>query len=150
MAEQKDEPVKETRLEAIERKRAERKSNLSEQRDEQRAEDLEAVDALEQEHGDHNVKTLDVDCGPGFPTLIAARAASPAELKRYRAMCKPGKNGGEPKYAEAGEQLGGAARLYPDSATFAKILEQRPGALLQLGVAAVELATARESAEGKG
>lgn len=139
----------ESRLEAIERKRAERKAAAATARAEQRAADLEALDALEQEHGDHAVKALDVDCGPGLPTLIVARAANGAEMKRYRHEAKPPKGSDQPRFAEAGERLGALVRIYPDDATFAKILEARPGVLLQLGSAALELATAQDAAAGK-
>lgn len=147
MAEQN--PAEPSALERVEARRAERKAARKAERDAQRALDLEAIDALEVEHGDQNVRVLDVDCSAGLPTCVAARVAKPAELKRYRDTLRNRRDGESPDHVKAGEQLGSVARIYPDAETFAKVLAERPGVLLQLGVAAVELAVARESESGK-
>lgn len=147
MAEQN--PAEPSALERVEARRAERKAARKAEREIQRAADLEAIDALEIEHGDQNVKVLDVECSAGLPTCVAARAAKPAELKRYRDTIRNRREDEPPDHVKAGEQLGGVARIYPDAETFAKVLAERPGVLLQLGVAAVELAIAKEAIAGK-
>lgn len=138
-------------LQAIERKRAERKAKLAQQREAQRVIDMTAVDQLEEQHGDHMIRVLDVDCGPGLPTLVVAKAATPTYLKRYRDRLRPKKRNGEdaPDFAGAGEELGAVSRLYPDQETFDRMLAVRPGVLLQIGTAALELAVAEENEAGK-
>jgi hypothetical protein len=139
-----------SKLEEIEARRAARKAGLQEPRDEQRAADLEAVDALEIEHGDSNVATLEVPFTPGLPTLLAARCPKPIELKRYRDTVKTKKDGTPGDPIGAAIMVGGVCRVYPDAETFAKVLEARPGVDVQLGLAALKLASAKAEDEGKG
>jgi hypothetical protein len=137
-------------LQEVEARRAARKAQNQVEYETQRALDIEALDALEEEYGDSSVKALDVPHTHGLPTLIVARCALPVELQRYRDTVKPSADGRKtPDYVKAGEQLASRCRVYPDKDTYAKMCEARPGIHLQLGVAALELATAREQAEGK-
>jgi hypothetical protein len=143
----RDEP---TALEAVESRRAARKAELAEKRDAQRILDLEAIDALEIEHGDSNVAVLDVPYTPGLPTCVAARCPKPEEIKRYRSRLKA-KKGEQVDAVEAAEELASICRVYPsDSEVYARMLSARPGIHVQLGVAAVGLAAGSEEARGKG
>jgi hypothetical protein len=148
MAEQKTEKL--SPLELAEARRAARKAGNRAEWENQRALDIEALDALEQEYGDTSVKALDVPFTPGLPTLVVARCAKPVELARYRDSVRPAPDGRkQPDHVKAGEQLATLCRVYPDDDTYAKVRDARPGIHLQLGVAALELATGREQAESK-
>jgi hypothetical protein len=133
-------------LAAIEEKRAARKAARQAELELQKAIDLEAIDALEVEHGDDNIAVLEVPFTPGSPIMVAARCPSSAEFKRYRARLKE-KN---PDPIKAAEELGTSCRVYPDATAFETLLAARAGILTQLGVAAVQLATGRAVEEGKG
>jgi hypothetical protein len=72
-------------------------------------------------------------------------------VKRYQARLQPKKDGSVGMTAaEAASEVGAACRVYPDAETFAKVLEARPGILVQLGVEVLRLAAGRASSEGKG
>jgi hypothetical protein len=137
-------------LEAIEARRAARKEALQQAHDAQRVKDLEAIDALEIEHGDSNIATLEVPYTPDLPTMIAVRCPKPVEVKRYRDRVKPKKDG------SPGDSLGGAlelaavCRVYPDADTYAALLEARPGVDAQLGLLAIQLSAGKAEAAGKG
>lgn len=137
------------KLAEIERRRAERKAKLDAERDEQRAIDLEALEALEAEHGESNVVTLDVPFSPGLPTMVAARCPKPAEVKRYRATVKPDSKGRPGDTVAAAEQLAAVARIYPADDLYAQLCEARPGVHAQLGATALGLAVGKASDEGK-
>jgi hypothetical protein len=138
-------------LDAIEAQRAERKAKLAKQAEAQRAVDLVKIDALEVEHGDSNIKVIEVPFTPGLVTLAAVRAPSPPEVKRYRSRVKPNAKTGEPGDAvAAAEELASVCRVYPGEDEYAALLEARPGLHVQLGVAAIQLAAGRAEDAGKG
>jgi hypothetical protein len=133
-------------LEEIEARRAERKARLEEERNAQRALDLEAIDALEVEHGDNSVAVIDVPYTQGLPTCAAVRCPKPSELKRYQARLKEQK----PDTAKAAEEIGAVAQIYPPVGDDRDGLHAaRPGLLVQLGVAALGLSTGKAQSEGK-
>ncbi len=134
-------------LEAIEAKRAARKAKLDEQHAEQLATDLEAVDALETEHGDSNVAVLRVPFTPGQPALCAARCPNTHEIKRYRDRIR--KDGGKGDPVAAAEEIAAVCRVYPDADTYKAMLDARPGIHVQLGVEAVKLASGQADADQK-
>ncbi len=136
-------------LAALEAARAERKAKLANAEAEQRLADLLAIDRLEQEHGDSNVAVLESPFTAGLPVMLAVRVPNRAELKRYRDMLKPDKQGRSDAVAAA-ILIGKACLIYPAPDVFDAVLEARPGVDVQLGVAAVNLAAARASEEGKG
>jgi hypothetical protein len=139
------------RLAAAEEKRAERKKALEAPYAEQRLVDVEALDSLEIEHGDSNVTHVDVPFTPGLPTLVAGKCPTPDLVKRYQARITPKKDGSaHMSPADAASEIGAACRAYPDAETFAKIVEARPGIVVQLGVECLKLAAGRASSEGKG
>lgn len=139
-----------SKLEEIEARRAARKAELQAQADEQRAVDLEALDALEVRHGDTSVCYVDVPYTPGLPTLVAARVPSPVELKRYRQSLKlDGQKVDVQAGTEAAAQLGAAVREYPEKDVFSKMCEARPDLAGQLGSRAIKLAQGKAADEGK-
>jgi hypothetical protein len=137
------------RLAEIEARRAARKASQEAARQEQRATDLEALDALEAEHGE--VPYVDV-AHPveGLPTLAAGRPSKPAELKRYRSRIRVTKEGGIEGAPEAAEELALACLTYPSREVYDKLVAQRPGIAAALGGAIVEHASAKAREEGKG
>ena len=140
-----------SRLDEIEARRAARKAELQAQADVQRAEDLEALDGLEQEHGDTSVCYVDVPYTPGLPTLAVARVPQPAELKRYRQTLKVKADDVDVNAAtDAAAQLGAVVCVYPEKEVFAKMCAARPDLKSQLGSRAVKLAQGRAADEGKG
>lgn len=134
-------------LEEIEARRAARKAKLDEDYRAQRALDLEAIDALEIEYGDNSVAVIDVLYTPGLPTCAAVRCPKPSEIKRYQARLKEAK----PDQAKAAEEIAAVAQIYPPAGEDRDGLHvARPGLLVQLGVAALNLSTGRAADEGKG
>lgn len=138
-----------TKREEIEARRAERAAALEAQRDDQELVDLEALDALEEEHGPTNVARVVPAFTAGLPTFAVARLPRPEETKRYRARLRPpdGKMGDPVK---ACEELAAVVVVYPDKPTFAKMCEARPNLAVDLGAAAAGMTRAHEAVEGKG
>jgi hypothetical protein len=132
---------------SVEERRAARKANLSDEEKAQYELDLEAVDALEQEHGDSNVHVLRVPYTPGLPVLVAVRAPRDPEVKRFRA-----KASGDDvlKKVEASAELGESCRLYPDKDVFDQLVKARPNLKIDCGVKALGLVVAKSADEGKG
>lgn len=138
-----------SRLAQIEAKRAARKAQIDDARNEQRATDLEAIDAIEAERGDSNVVMLEVPYSPGMVTLVAARCPSEAEVKRYRAMVKPDRQGRAGDAVAAAELLASVTRVYPDEDAYAVVRAARPAIHAQLGAMALTLAIGKAEEEGK-
>lgn len=141
--------TKTKKLTAQERRDA-RKAELQQQANAQRELDLEALDALEIEHGDSNVKALSVPYTPGLPTMCACRTPRPEEIKRYRARVKPDSKGRTGDPTAAAEELATVVRIYPaDAETYAKMCEARPGLHVHLGIASIELSVGEAESEAK-
>jgi len=132
-------------VEEIEKRRADRKAALSELEKEQYAKDLEALDVLEQEHGDSNVDSLRVPFTPGLPVLVAVKTPSKLLVKIYKDRLREAK----PNPTKAAEEIGGKCLVYPDQETYEQMLEARPGIATQTGLSALKLSTARATAEGE-
>jgi hypothetical protein len=132
----------------VEDRRAKRKADLEKARDAQYEIDLEALDELEIEYGDTNVKALSVPYSPGMPLLAVCRCPKPAEIKRFRARVKT-KKGVPGDQIAAAEELAGVCKIYPDSEAYALMCDARPALHAQLGVAAVDLAVGSEEDEAK-
>ncbi len=136
-------------LEEIEKRRSDRKAALRVAEKEQLAIDLDAIDALECEHGDSNVCRLEVPFLPGLPVRVAARCPTEPEVKRYRDRVKPDKKGRPGDPVGAHEELAECCRIYPDADTYAKLRAARPALHGHLGAKAIELAGGREEEAGK-
>jgi hypothetical protein len=116
---------------------------------EQLAKDLDALCALEDEHGEARVYRHDLPgYMPGLPTLVVARAPLPAEYKRFRDMMRRAKDG--KAQGEALDLLVAPCRVYPDAATFERLLSVFPGLGDALARPVLRLAEAAQAEEGKG
>ncbi len=133
----------------VEARRAARKAQLKADEEAQRLTDLEAVDALECEHGDSNIATLRVPFTPGLPVLLAVRCPNPVEVKRYRSEVKAKKDGTPGDNLKAAQDLCAVCLVYPSKEVFAESLKARPGIDAQLGLLAAGLGAGAANAEGK-
>lgn len=126
-----------TSLQDIEARREARKAQLESARSEQIAVDLEAIDALEVEHGDSNIAEVEIPFTAGLPVKLAVRTPKPVELKRYRDRLRKNKD----QQLEAAQELAAVTWVYPSDKEVQKaVLEARPGVDGQLGVTALQLA----------
>lgn len=140
-----------TKLEEIEARRAARKSQSAKDAEVEKCVDLEAIDALETEHGDSNIKVIHVPYSAGLPTCVAVRTPKPIEAKRYRDRVKPRPDSkAAPDYVAAAEELADICLVYPNAERFKALCEARPGLATQVGLKALELSTGVDEAEGKG
>jgi hypothetical protein len=141
------------RLAAIRAKRAARAASQQEREDCQKATDLEAIDALEDAQDYHGVRVLDIDYVDGLPCTIAVRTPKACEVKRYhdRLRVKTRRGAAEaPDGIGAQSELGSACIIYPTGDVLAQLVAIRSGIPVSAGMAAVELAQARDADEGKG
>lgn len=136
-------------LEEVAAKRAARKAALKVEADAQKAADLEAIGALEEQHGDSNIVFVEVPYTRGLPVLAAVRCPKPVEIKRYRDVAKTRNDGSPGDRTGAAEQIAAVCRVYPDADAFAKLCEARPGLQAQLGAEAIALAVGKTEAEAK-
>jgi hypothetical protein len=142
-----------SKIEQIEAERAARKAELATQRAEQRATDLEALNALEIEHGDGAVVALDLSrFVPGLPTCAIVKAP---EVNYYKRFTQKVVSASERKASKdsqvAVEEFGRACWVYPkDDAARSAMQESFPGLLASIAVAAQRLADAKAADEGKG
>lgn len=136
-------------LELIEERRAARKAAVKEQYAEQRAVDLEAIDAIEAELGDSNVAVIDVPFTPGLPTCLAVRCPSTPEVKRYQSRIKGAAQNKEVDAIAAAEEIGLSCLRYPDKEKRAAVIAARPGVVVTCGNEALKLAQGRAASEGK-
>ena len=137
-------------LQELEAKRAARKAALEEQRAAQYAIDLEALDALECEHGDGMVSSVEVPAfSPGLPTMSIVRAPKGVEYKRFRDRIANAKGAGA-AIVQAQDELASACRVYPEPEVYKALCEKFAGLHVSASVAAVKLADARAADEGKG
>jgi hypothetical protein len=134
-------------LQQIQERRAARKAALAELELEQRAIDLAAIDALEQEHGDGNIAIREVTYSEGLPVLAAVRCPTGVEMKRYKDRLR---EGAKPDGIRAAEEVASSCIVYPTGDDRAKLLAARPALLTELGNAATSLASGRAVEEGKG
>lgn len=137
----------EERKAAIEAKRGARKSDVDSREDEQYVTDLEAVDALEVEHGDRNVAVLRVNYVEGLPVLVAVRAPRDPEVKRFRARVK---SEDKDQAVAAAQELGESCVIYPARDVLAQIVKARGNLLIDCGTKALSLVVAKSADEGKG
>lgn len=140
-------------VEEIEKRRADRQADLAKKQTEQYAVDLAARDALEQEHGDGAVTAVKVaKFKPGFPERVIVKVPTSAQYKRY--VDQVGKAGGakDPaKTRKASELLAESCWIYPREADDRKaMLEEFPGLLTTVAIAAAALAEGKAEDEGKG
>lgn len=133
----------------IEAKRAARKAALEEQRTAQYEKDLESLDAMELEHGDGMVSSVEVPAySPGLPTMAIVRAPKGVEYKRFRDRIAGG-GGKGPSIVQAQDELASACRVYPEPEQYKAMCERFAGLHVSMSVAAVKLADAKAADAGK-
>lgn len=133
------------RLAALKETIAELEASNDEARAEQELTDLGAIEALRAELGRSNVAVVEVPFTPGLPVLVAARCADLLEVKRFQDRLREDK----PDHAAAAREAGASCRKYPDAETWAKVIAARPVVAVQLGTAALNLASGKIRAAGK-
>lgn len=139
-------------VEEIQARRDARKATRAKARDEQRAKDLEALDALEEEHGDGLVKEIELADDmffDGLPTMAVVRCPTGPENTRYEVQCKNAKANVE-KLVEAGHTLGKACLVYPSKEVYAQLLEKVSTFHTRVSKVAVLLGQGGKEREGKG
>jgi len=132
----------------LEARRTERKAAATRAREEQYAQDLEALDALETELGDGAVSPIDLAAhSAGLPTMVVVRTPSALHFKRFRDMVRRAKDGNT---GAATDLLADVSVAYPDPDTYARVREAFPGVHDSVGVVAIRLAQGQATNEGKG
>ena len=132
-------------IDEINARREARKAALAARAAEQETRDIEALDDFEAERGDTSVAAVRVAYTPGLTTMAIVRCPTRAEIKRFQARTK----GKDPDVVAAATELAEACLLYPQGEAYAQLVEARPGLPVQLGTAAIRLATGQAEAEGK-
>lgn len=139
-------------IEELEARRAERKKEHEKAEAEQFGIDLEALDALETEHGDGTIGAIKVRFKKGTPTRAFFKTPTQAQYKRYtdqvhKAVDKKSLG----KQREAQELLARSCWVYPkDEAAQNEMLEGFPGLLTSIALGAAALAEGKQEEEGKG
>ncbi len=141
-----------TRIEELEKKRADMLAARTKGEEAQYEIDLEARIALEEEHG-LTVAVGVVVFKQGQPTQAYLRMPNGLEYKRYKDLVYRAARDPHAKTSAmaAQEQLARSCWVYPatDDAK-ASMLEAFPGLLTPLGTAAAALAEGKNESEGKG
>lgn len=137
-------------IEEIEARRTARREANEKARLEQLAIDLEALDALEAQHGDGRVGRIDLPAFvPGLPVFVVVTCPAEDVHRRYRAMMRAGVND-KRKQLEAFDMLGASCLGYPDKAKFSEVVAKFGGIPDGVGLLASKLADGRSADEGKG
>ena len=145
-------PTAAARIEAAEKRRADRRAAAAGAREAQHATDLEALEALEVEHADSSLARLDLDRHvAGQPTFVILKTPGSAQYKRFvdqvsRAAEKSNMAGRR----EAQDLLARSCWVYPAEAAQAAMLEHFPGLLVSIALRASQLVEGKAEAEGKG
>jgi hypothetical protein len=141
-------------------RREKRKTDFEAEGRKQTLTDMLAIDEAEQMQGDNKIAVLEFDYIRGLPTRIAVRAPTDAEIKRYRSRVQKRDRHGNADPAapiDAAHELvdsvdatAGPLLVYPAADVLAKMIAERPGMKVQIGVTAIGLSTVRAEAAGKG
>jgi hypothetical protein len=127
-----------------EARKSARKVEADKAKAEQRAKDLEHLEALEIEHGDACVSAISLGIHkPGLPTMIVVKRPSGPEHNRFRDMVH------KEKRAQALSLLADVTVAYPDAATYKQLKEEFPGIHDSVAIRALKLAQAGIEEEGK-
>lgn len=136
------------RIAALEAKREARKAITEGPRLEQEADDLEAFDALEQQHGEGKVVKLPLPYfTKGLPTFVVVCAPAEQYVKRMRQMIRA-----QPKSPGAAQDMltdSPGVVAYPKPEVYALVRAEYGGIHDSVGNAAVKLSQARAEEAGK-
>ena len=143
------------RIAQAEKRREVREKAYAEARELQHADDLEALDKLEDEHGWGRILRIDLDGwqpGSGAVTLIAAKLplSSDATFKRF-AQQSVGKDKKAQAILDSGDAFGSSCVVYPapDSEAYRATIESFAGVLGHVAVQVVKAVQGRAAEEGK-
>lgn len=139
-------------LAAIEARRAARREAAAAAREAQFVKDMEALDALEEQHGPNQVKALHAKSYvAGLPTFIVVKSpGGTSYYKRFADQVRAAKNH---KGAEAAAQdmLARSSIVYPaDEETLGRMLDAFPNMLNDAALAAIEFVRLEAEDEKKG
>ena len=137
------------RIAEIEKRREERRAKYCAARDEQEADDMEAIDEIECQRGPQGFHTVKFPDGwqPGIPTTVAFRTPTAAEVKRF---ASGGKNTDDIDAVwKSSEQLCRAILLYPSQEVFTQMLAKFPNLHGTMAVAACDASAGESSAKKK-
>ena len=138
-------------LEAIEARRAARKTASADAKTVQYLVDMTALDALEEKHGEGQLKVLHVPTFvAGLPTLVVVKSpAGSTHWKRFVDKVREAKNH-EGMKAAAGEQLARACIVYPsEEKALLGMVEAFPNTLVDSANAAAGFVQLHGEAEKK-
>lgn len=137
-------------LEAIEERRAARKEATAKAREAQHLIDMTALDALEEQHGEGQLKVLHAPTySPGLPTLVVIKSpAGTTHWKRFVDKVREAKNHEGMKCA-AGDVLARACIVYPEPAALALMVDAFPNTLVDSANAAAGFVQLHAEAEKK-
>ena len=133
------------KLKARQRERAKQEAARAEAQAEQELADLDALDALEAEHGAAALGKVEIKHTPGLPTLIVVRTPKRVEMKRFRDQCKAK----DADLSEAQEQLADLCIVYPAPELRDQLWETYPGAKALAAQCCILLAAGHEEARAK-
>lgn len=140
-------------IQEIEERRAARKAELAAKKAAQAATDLEALDALEVEHGDDSVAAIEVGrYVENLPTMAVIRAPSAAEYKRFSdQIAKSVQKDNAQQRREAAAMLAASIVVYPaDAGARASLFDAFPGLVNSIVIEATKLVEGKAREEGKG
>jgi hypothetical protein len=138
------------RIEAANKRRAEKVEAEAKAREEQFATDLEAIEALEAKLGVRLRYSSQVrNFVPGLPVIVGVRSPEPAEHKRLVSMVNRSNNNGDAKVA-AVATLAQSCWVYPEEKlTRDAMLDANAGLLSSVGNFAYSLGEVELKEEGK-
>jgi hypothetical protein len=141
-------------------RREKRKTDFEAEGRKQTLTDMLAIDEAEQMQGDNKIAVLEFDYIRGLPTRIAVRAPTDAEIKRYRSRVQKRDatatqiplRRSTPRTSSLTRSMRRPARCSSTRLPTCspKMIAERPGMKVQIGVTAIGLSTVRAEAAGKG
>lgn len=141
-----------SKIEELEKLRAERREAASKQRDEQHAKDLEALIELEDLYGFDALRKLNTThFVPGIPTFAVIKSpGGTAVYKRYTDKVRKAQKQAQ-LIGAAQEELGISCLVYPDpkSEVAKAMIEAFPGMPISIAVAAINMVELQEDEEKK-
>jgi hypothetical protein len=131
------------------KKKAARAALQDEPRATQLAIDMDALFALEEQHGEGRIYRHDLPAYvPGLPTMAVVRTPAPVEYKRFRDTMRRAKS--DVEKGTAVDVLVSPCIVYPDAPTFDKLLAAFPGLGDSLAQPVMRLAEGGKQEQGKG
>lgn len=146
-----EKPEEKTELEIVEERRAARKAKTADARAEQHLIDLKALDALEEKHGESQLKMLRAPTFvAGLPTFVVVKSpAGTTQWKRFVDKVQEAKDHAGMKKA-AGDILARACIVYPsDEGVLKAMVEAFPNTLTDAANAAAAFVQLTVEAEKK-